>query len=209
MHRLLHGPPERDPPLELVGDGARDEEQKLGAIGDLRLALDTISDRDAPVLVVAALAVVVHNVRFFSQTTPAEDVTAEAPDGEEVATEPDHAALAPVDPVEVAAYLGGLPDDPRNPFLTRAEADRLASPGDAASGGAERFPVLGGTLWSPDRRVAWIGGAPRIEGDALGGMVLERIEPGRVTVRLHDERLALEVVAPPAASVSEPRKEGP
>ena len=72
-------------------------------------------------------------------------------------------------------------------WIGAAEAERL---GESSTVG---LPQLSATLWSPARRVAWIDGSPRSEGDLVGEHVVEIIEPNAVVLRRGDARLRLEM----------------
>ena len=152
----------------------------------------------AVLLGVAALAVTIQNVIFFrSLSSP----PAEAEDAfdEELAEQGEFAEqpeLAPISYATAVEYLDTLssPEVPRSPFLTRAEAMDLAGHPfypPAGTGDPRAQPNLAGTLWSPDRRVAWIDGVPRSEGDEITGYRLERIEAGSVLLVRAGEEVRL------------------
>jgi hypothetical protein len=150
-------------------------------------------------LALAALAVFVENALFFRGRAPAshpdeyaDEATA---DGDAGAGE---GALPPLSYSQVLEYGEHLPGPARSPFLTLAEAERLAQRGRGAPAPGEglALPTLSGTLWSPARRVAWIDGSPRTEGDAVAGHRLVRIETRAAVLRRGDETLRLEIEAP-------------
>jgi hypothetical protein len=127
-------------------------------------------------LAIAAAAVVLENVLYWQSGAPPPAVS---PEQAEALAAPE--PLGDVDAARVRAYLAGLPNPERarSPFLTRAEADSLAVADPGASG-----PVLtlAGTLFGPERRVAWLDGAPLVEGDFVGGREVLRIEPRSVVL---------------------------
>lgn len=144
----------------------------------------------APLLAVAAAAVTVQNAIFFgAQPDAASPEVAALAGGATAAPEAPQEPGAPEAPPPVSAealsqWLAELRSahPARSPFLTRDEAERLvarAAPQAEPREVAAR-PVLNGTLWSAGRRIAWIDGIPRAEGDDLGGRTVVRIEPGRV-----------------------------
>jgi hypothetical protein len=134
-------------------------------------------------LAIAAAAVVLENVLYWQSGAPPAAVSPEQAEAvaatSEASAEPE--PLGDVDAARVRAYLAGLPNPERarSPFLTRAEADSLAVADPGASG-----PVLtlAGTLFGPERRVAWLDGAPLVEGDFVGGREVLRIEPRSVVL---------------------------
>jgi len=147
-------------------------------------------------LAVAAAVVVLENVLLWE---PAAAPPAPGEEGEStVASEADGASaeLADVNAADVRAYLASLPNPERarSPFLTRAEADSLAVADPGASG-----PVLtlAGTLFSAQRRVAWLDGAPAVEGDFVAGRELLRIEQRSVV--LADGGAELRIFVQPSA----------
>lgn len=95
-------------------------------------------------------------------------------------------AMLPISALEVDTWIETLPAPGRNPFLTAAEAEALG-------GGPihHALPQVVGTLWSPDRRVAWIDGLPHSEGDWIGEHRVESIGPGGVVLRQGEARLHL------------------
>lgn len=141
------------------------------------------------VLVIAAIAVGIQNYIFFFGG-PALPVGFDDEEDDDVFE--DERAPSMLDPVrqgEVARWVSQLPDDPRSPFLTRAEA---------AAQGVEAHAMdfrLGGVLWAPTRRVAWIDGVPRSERDWIGSHQIERIEPEAVWLRDGESLVALEIEA--------------
>ncbi len=106
-------------------------------------------------------------------------------------------AMDPIGDVRLATWIETLPTPGRSPVLPQTEADALGGEVMTAR------PRLSGTLWSPDRRVAWIGGHPHSEGDWVGEHWVERIEPSGVVLRQGENRLHLR--AP--TNVDEPDEE--
>lgn len=104
-------------------------------------------------------------------------------------------ALPSVAASHVTSFLALMPEPPpgRNPFVTQAEADRLAIGGSDGGGGV--LPTVRGTLWSPERRVAWIGPDAVVEGDVYQGVRVEKIEPDGIWVRSGERSLHIPVTA--------------
>lgn len=132
-------------------------------------------------LAVAAAAVAMQNYIFFSNLAVAPN---SVPDDEEDEglLDWDDEELVALDVLEeslVASWIAERLGQPRNPFLTAEEDRRLAGPRDAIAIG---LPRVTGTLWSENRRVAWIDGRPRSEGDWVGDHRILRIEPTRVAL---------------------------
>ena len=153
----------------------------------------------APLLVVAAIAVAVENVVYFSSgdapvasSDDARDDDALADDGESAAADDaGTASLPPVAAAAVVAHASALPSPElaRNPFLTRDEADAVS----AVSGVRVHRgpPSLDGTLVGRSRRVAWLDGIAMSEGDVLRGYQLLRIEADYVVLRTAARELRL------------------
>ena len=126
-----------------------------------------------PLLLVAAAAVTVQNVIFF---TSGPDDSAEWSDDEDEADgdESDDGAVSPLASIasaEIVEYVAALPNPElaRNPFLTRIEVDELSA---GIVVGETTPPLLDGTLYSAARRVAWLDGTPLSEGDRVRGFEL-------------------------------------
>jgi len=149
-------------------------------------------------LAIAAAAVVLENVLYWQGGAPPAVASPEeeAALALESGASEGPAAAADVDAAQVRAYLASLPNPERarSPFLTRAEADSLAVADPGASG-----PVLTlvGTLFGAERRVAWLDGAPRVEGDFVAGREVLRIEPRSVVLDAGGAELRVFVRAPP------------
>lgn len=141
----------------------------------------------AALLVIAALGVGVQNYVFFSGLPDAPKPVAEPEEeGRPVAVA---AGVEELAPQAVAAWLVGYEGHERSPFLTEAEALEERAP--LSSGGSGPSLELSGTLWSAGRRVAWINGRPRSEGDWVGQNQLVRIEPRRVVLMRDGRRIPL------------------
>ncbi|MCG8588411.1 MAG: hypothetical protein MJE66_03900 [Proteobacteria bacterium] len=156
--------------------------------------------RLVPLLLACGLLATAYNVVVFAglfrgpNLVGIEDDDSEERDSEE---ETGFAAtLSDVSPREVREYLDGLATPFRNPFGFSAEGlDATTLTG--ASAAPTRGPlVLEGTLWSRGRRVAWIDGHPRAEGDEFAGYQVVRIRPEAVWLLRHDEELRLNVGQP-------------
>jgi hypothetical protein len=152
----------------------------------------------AGLLAVAAVLVLVENCVYF-RTMPGtgrslgpsvgpelESALApeQAPAGEQTtSTAPPH----PISAEELAAVLAQVERE-RSPFLLQESREIAVEPSAAA------FPRLAGTLVGRDRRVAWMDGRPRTEGERYGEFVVSRIERDRVVLarngRLHTLELA-------------------
>lgn len=148
------------------------------------------------ILGVSAVAVGFQNYVFFSSLDGARilggefEEELEDEDGEFVD------ALESVDGIALATWIETLPTPGRSPFLTRAEADALGGPVSTT------LPRIAGTLWSQNRRVAWIGGQPHSEGDWVGDHWIERIEPAVVVLRQDERRLRLHTDSAPRSESS-------
>ncbi len=140
-------------------------------------------------LPILAVAVALENFIFFASR--GQDLGWDDEENDEVfdpeSADTESEALPPVEELRLAAWLREQPGPGRSPFLTRAEAERL---GESSALG---LPQLSATLWSPERRVAWIDGSPRSERDLVGEHVVESIEPKAVVLRRGDARLRLEM----------------
>lgn len=147
-------------------------------------------------LLAAGVLVGIENYAFFRPGGEAKLSDASAWEAAEASPAP-NAAPEPLSYADLVVYAGGLSGDARSPFLTADEWARLAPGVSGPATGAGTTPVLAGTLWSPTRRVAWIGDTPRSEGDTVGAYRIEVIEPraavlraGRRTVRLELKQAA-------------------
>ncbi|HEU4428832.1 MAG TPA: hypothetical protein VFT98_08760 [Myxococcota bacterium] len=149
-------------------------------------------------LAIAAAAVVLENVIYWQSGAPPAVASPEEEAALAVESEASEetAAVADVDAARVHAYLASLPNPERarSPFLTRAEADSLAVADPGASG-----PVLTlvGTLFGAERRVAWLDGAPLVEGDFVDGREVLRIETRSVVLDDGGAELRVFVQEPP------------
>jgi hypothetical protein len=146
-----------------------------------------------PGLAAAALAVGVENALLLGGSDGSASVAPEAPAG---ASDPPSAGealkpLPPVSPEEVARVLAALPAVPgdRSPFEPGSDGGEA----HAAAAPAEGPPPLTGVLWSPARRIAFLAGRARTEGESVGEYRLERIEPDRVVLRGRAQVLHVEV----------------
>ena len=159
-----------------------------------------------PLLVAAAVAVTVQNFLFFmGGATP---TGTQQPDydlltGEAAGSDDNgQALLGSVSAEDAYLFVSRLenPDRARNPFLTRLEYDALLGLGatDPQGIGGGR-PILEGTLYSAQRRVAWLDGSPYSEGDLVHGFELVRIEPNAVELRSATHNVRIEIDAVPAA----------
>jgi len=135
----------------------------------------------AAVLGVAFIAVGIQNYVFFSSAPgPPVRIHGEEPDDPSEADGALSSGVGELDAVALEAWFSSHGGPERNPFLTAAEAfdeHDLAPVGDDD-------PVLRltATLWSPDRRVAWINGRPHSEGDWIAGSQILRIESRTVVL---------------------------
>jgi hypothetical protein len=156
-----------------------------------------------PVLVVALLAVAVESWLYFSSGSGPVRSGNAAADEESVYDEELSAAgkgerTAPVLPPpplsreRLAAILGDLEGN-RSPFVMG-----IAGKESETVRAASRLPLLDGTLIGEGRRVAWVDGRPRREGERFGKFLLSRVEQNRVVVVRDGERFTLEVIAKPA-----------
>jgi hypothetical protein len=95
-----------------------------------------------------------------------------------------------LDAASLAAWLAAHPPSQRNPFFSASEELGLGGSRPAVSQG---LPHLSGTLWSPARRVAWLDGRPRSEGDWVGDYRLAVIEASHVVLERSGSRVPLYV----------------
>lgn len=156
------------------------------------------------ILAASAVAVGFQNYVFFSSQGGAPRVL--LPEFEEEfegAEEDFEETLARVDSGRLARWIETLPAPGRSPFLTQVESDALGGPVATA------LPRLAGTLWSRDRRVAWIGGHPHSEGDWVGDHWVERIEPFGVVLRQGESRVQLRASDRRETDTDEPETEDP
>jgi|GEM_PF-4469666 len=164
-----------------------------------------------PLLALAAVAVTIQNVLFFSGRGGAalvageggEDDDAEDPMDPLFEAEADaRRPVVPLSSVQLRDWLASLRvagDVERNPFLTRAEEEQLrGAAGVAGAGGRQSSrPRVTGTLWSPQRRVAWVDGRPRVEGEQVGNARIVRIERDQVVMRRGGRELRIPVSSGP------------
>lgn len=147
---------------------------------------------------VVAVAVAIENFLFFSGS--ASELTWSNPDIDEALDSPEASLepepLPPIEGPQLIAWLNRWPGAGRNPFLTRAEEEQL--------GGSEALalPHLSATLWSARRRVAWIDGSPRSEGDFVREHQVESIEPKSAVLKRGDVRVRVEMESPPGPSLA-------
>ena len=142
-----------------------------------------------PVLVAFVLGVgslaVLYNVRTYSRlfTPPKPHAMASVTEKKagsasaEGSVDAD-AVLEPLAEPQLRAYLGRLVPTARDPF-------RFGGGGSQSGDGAgqpQALPVVQGILLGQTRRVAWINGRARSEGDEVDGHVLRRIDADRVIV---------------------------
>jgi hypothetical protein len=145
------------------------------------------------VLTLGAVATIANVVVYSRALEPPTPPGATSEESDEEPTDEGVSASPPLDPVDVAAVRSDLerwPGPGRSPFLSRIEAlsvraderaGRNAGP-DARNGSREPWRVEG-TMWSSNRRIAWIDGSPRSEGDWLRGYRIERIDVDTVVLR--------------------------
>ena len=138
----------------------------------------------ACVLGVGALAVL-YNVQTYSRlfAPPKPDVMASVTEKNAGSASGDaradaNGALEPLTEPRLHAYLGRLVPSARDPF--RFGGSGAESVDDA--GQPRALPVVQGILLGQSRRVAWINGRARSEGDEVDGHVLRRIDSDRVIV---------------------------
>jgi len=173
-----------------------------------------------PLLALAAVAVTIQNVLFFSGRGGGAALLAEEggdadeaedPMDELFEREPDaQRPVLPLFSVQLQDWLVSLRvagDVERNPFLTRAEEEHLrGGPGAAAVGGSGASrPWVTGTLWSRQRRVAWVNGRPRVEGEQVGDARIVRIERDQVVMRREGKELRIPVSSGPRPMGQEDR----
>ena len=166
-----------------------------------------ISKKWLALLGVAAVAVAIQNYLFFTSgpdmpTGAADDEEEEEfidfgnGDGEDVV---DVKPPPPVGTANAAAWMALQPGPVRSPFLTLGEAAVRA----------DDRPLemrVGGVLFGPTRRVAWIDGRPHSESDWVGEHRIERIGRNSVWLRVGDE--LLEVAVSPALPPTQLEEEG-
>jgi len=130
-------------------------------------------------LPIAAVAVGIQNYVFFSSLPSAssdfdEELADESLLGE--MAEPSRVS-GPLAPEALAAWLQEQPASARSPFMTRLEAMSL---GEALE---RSLPRLSGTLIGATRKIAWLDGIPRIEGEEIGRHRIAAISRDRVVLR--------------------------
>jgi hypothetical protein len=156
-------------------------------------------------LLAAGAMAVVYNAKVYSElfaepnftseaAAPREPADEEGNAGETAASPEDAGApapeLAPLAQAALDAYLAGLPGDDRDPFRFASE-ERAAG---VALESASQTPTVEGVLIGAGRRVAFIAGRARSEGEEVAGHVIVRIEPGRVVLAFRGREI--EVAAP-------------
>jgi hypothetical protein len=162
----------------------------------------------AGLLAVAAALVMVENWIYLRGTSgigrplrPSVDLEIESalaaeepPRGERTpSTAPPH----PISAEELAAVVAQLERE-RSPFLLEELREISVQPRTVA------LPRLAGTLVGSDRRVAWMDGRPRTEGESYGEFVVSRIERDRVVLARNGRLHTLEVATGPGPSESTP-----
>ena len=152
----------------------------------------------------AALAVAAQNwLFFFGGDDPAwGDQDWELGEDGEVPEEHEAVPLPPVTRQAWRTHLDGLADAgffARSPFASADEAEPGA-PGPVRQG-AELRPVVTGTMVG-ERRVAWVDGYPRSEGDRVGRHEIRRIDADAVWFegRTGRFRVPVSAAAPPASA---------
>jgi hypothetical protein len=150
-----------------------------------------------PVLLVAALGVTVENWLYFRGSTqppraaPPQQDDSDSSELDEGTQQDSTASIEPLPVLSneaLAARLLGI-DHARSPFLIQEEEKRevlLTGP---------VLPKLGGTLIGDKRRVAWVDGRPRREGDRHGDFLVANVDKGRVVLVRDGERYTLELSA--------------
>jgi len=144
----------------------------------------------AVLLVIGAIGVGFQNYVFFSGL-PDAPKAAEEPEEEEERAVAAATGVEELAPQAVAAWLASQGGHERSPFLTEAEAFEHEPQDVLAAGESGPALQLSGTLWSAGRRVAWINGRPRSEGDWVGQNQLVRIESRRVVLMRDGRRIPL------------------
>ncbi len=156
--------------------------------------------RVAAMLAVAAVAVVIQNVVYFSGSTPQPGDPEEllAGDSSETTRAAAPTGLADVCADALADFLASLPDleQARSSFLTRAEALALAASGTPNDASGIRVLRLEGTLVNPQRRIAWLDGIVAGEGGWVGDHEVLRIESRSVVVKKGADELRIDLRKP-------------
>lgn len=132
-------------------------------------------------LLLGAVAVL-YNVRtysqLFAQPKPSSmpSATSEKPERRSTPEPSADEAVVPQSRAAVESFVGALPASQRDPF-------RFATSGGPHGDGAGPGSLtVQGILIGATRRVVWINGRARSEGEEVDGHVLKRIEPDRVIV---------------------------
>jgi hypothetical protein len=142
-------------------------------------------------LAAAAVLVVVENYLYFQASSGAgrsarRGAESESADESDLEGTAEGASNAPIRPPpalsadQLQTLIADLTQE-RSPFL--AGDSTRAAPGFMRGG----LPHLAGTLIGDGRRVAWMNGQPRREGEQIGPFVVTEIDQGRVTL-LRDGR---------------------
>jgi hypothetical protein len=169
------------------------------------------------VLVAGALATIANVVIYSHALDPPSPRRVLPEDADERPAEevtPADPGLAPIELAAIRDDLERWPGPGRSPFLTRAEADAAGVVGSPARSvweeslharetNDESWKVEG-TMWGPNRRIAWIEGAPRSEGDWLGDSQIARIEVDAVILRRGTEERVVRVARPRSIDVAAP-----
>ena len=102
--------------------------------------------------------------------------------------------LAPLAQAGLDAFLAGLSSAGRDPFRFASEQGAVTQASEPAS----TTPSIEGVLIGEGRRVVFIGGRARSEGEEVAGHVIVRIEAQRVVLAV--EGREIEVAAPREAA---------
>ncbi len=149
----------------------------------------------AILLGIAAVAVGAQNYLYFSEASDTPRAIDEPEDEEFFEDEaPLGAEVLELDVHAVAAWLANRDGRERSPFLTAAEAREFGGLQPMTDDGLAL--ELSGTLWSTGRRVAWINGHPRSEGDWIGETQLQRIDSHSVVLVRDGTRIPLNLDRP-------------
>lgn len=148
-------------------------------------------------LLIAGALALAYNVKVYSEIFATPKASAKPPASLETAVdvtedEPrrdatEAAPLAPLAQASLDAFLAGLPAQDRDPFRFASEQ---AAP-VVASGDAPKLPTVEGVLIGEGRRVAFIDGRARSEGEEVNGHRIVRIEAARVVLLSEGREVAL------------------
>jgi hypothetical protein len=156
-------------------------------------------------LLAAGVMALVYNAKVYSELFAEPKPEAEAPvvierpdpqsdAGERAASEEDAETpvpeLAPLAQAGLDTFLASLPRVARDPFRFASEA--VAATDGAAVEPASATPRIEGVLIGEGRRVAFIAGRARSEGEEVAGHVIVRIEPGRVVLAFQGREIEVE-----------------